>query len=263
MAHLVVLTAGATVVLGVALWTWRRRRVAERMERVARASHELRGALGAIGLAIVRMDGPASNARERRVGLDAVRAQHGRAVLAVDDLDAAHAGSAEPSEPHPRPVDLEPLVRSAVRSWAAVHGRWRIVLDWRAGRPVVRGHEGRLGQALDNLIANALEHGGGPVTIVGRLSGDSVTVSILDHGGGLRRSLETSRPVSWRSRRGHGLVVARQAVELHGGRLRLVRENRGAGVEITLPLTPGAPSANAVAGSRPAPRLPPGVARSA
>jgi signal transduction histidine kinase len=261
MAHLAVLTAGTTVVLAVALWTWRRRRVAVRMERVARALHELRGALGVIGLAIVRLDGPSGDARDRRVGLDAVRAQHGRAVLAVDDLDAAHAGGIEASEPPPRLVDLEPLVRSAVRSWAAVHGRWRIVLDWRAGRPVVRGHEARLGQALDNLIANALEHGGGPVTIVGRLAGGSVTVSVLDRGGGLRRSLEASRPVSWRSRRGHGLVVARQAVELYGGRLRLVRENRGAGVEITLPLTPGAPSA--VAASRPAPRLPPGIARSA
>jgi signal transduction histidine kinase len=241
------LAAGA-----VALVTWRRARVAGRMKRIAHASHELRGALNAIGLALGGMDDPA---------VEALWAQHGRAVLAIDDLDTAHAREQRPSPPmSTAPVDLEALVRQSVRSWAAVHGRWRVVLDWRAGRAIVSGHAARLCQALDNLIANALEHGGGPVTLVGRSAGDSVTVSILDRGRGGGRALEPARAASWRSRRGHGLAIARRAVEDHGGSLRFVRERRGAGVEVRLPLAPGASSPSTAV--RPAPR-PPGVARSA
>jgi signal transduction histidine kinase len=194
--------------------------------------------------------------------LDALRSQHERARLAIDELDAARAGGSPPAQPS-APVDLEPLVRRAVRSWAAVHGRWRVVLDWRAGRPVVDGHAARLAQALDNLIANGLEHGSGPVTIVGRLAGGSVTVTVLDRGAGLRPSSKQMRPSSWRSLRGHGLVIARRAVEQHGGSMRLVRESRGAGIEIRLPLSPG-PSAPARA-QTPAvgPDLPSRLARSA
>lgn len=247
------LAAIAVAAGAVALVTWRRARVAGRMKRIAHASHELRGALSAIGLALGEMDDPVA---------EALRAQHGRAVLAIDDLDTARAREREAPPICTVPVDLEALVRRSVRSWAAVHGRWRVVLDWRAGRAVVNGHAARLGQALDNLIANALEHGGGPATVVGRSAGDSVTVSILDRGSGAGRALELARAASWRSRRGHGLAIARRAVEEHGGSLRFVRESRGAGVEVRLPLAPGASSMSAASSARPAPR-PPGVARSA
>ena len=46
------------------------------------------------------------------------------------------------------------------------------------------GDRGRLGQALDNLIVNALEHGGGPVTVSGALTADTVPVAVLDRGRG-------------------------------------------------------------------------------
>jgi signal transduction histidine kinase len=159
-------------------------------------------------------------------------------------------------------VDVEALVRRSVRSWAAVHGRWRVVLDWRAGRPAVLGQAGRLGQALDNLIANALEHGAGRVTVVGRVTAGSVTVSVLDLGDGLRHTLHDRRTVSWRSRRGHGLAIVRRAVEEHGGGMRLVHESKGTGVQITLPLAPESPAPGAANAAHPAPGSP-GVARTA
>ena len=54
-------------------------------------------------------------------------------------------------------------------------------------------------------------------------------------GAGLTRPLFDIRPRSWQARRGHGLVVARHAVELHGGTLRLVRGPFGSGIEVRLP----------------------------
>jgi len=228
------------------------------MQRVARACHELRGALGAMGLVLARIEtaGPVS----WRETADALRTQQARALLATEDLEAIRERTHESPAGPRSSVDVEALVRRRVRTWAASHGRWRVVLDWRAGRPFVCGDAGRLGQALDNLIANALEHGAGRVTILGRLTSGTVTVSVLDLGDGIRRSLSDLRPASWRSRRGHGLAIVRRAIEDHGGRIHLVRESRGTGVQMSLPLAPEAPAASAPGATLPA-AGPPGLAR--
>ena len=247
-----------TVTAALAL---RRRRLDARLQLIALASHELRGALGAMALALARADAPPLSPRAWRDSVEALRFQQARAVLAADDLDSARGARSTARTEVRSAIDLEALVRSCVRSWAAAHGRWRLVLEWRAARVVVDGHAGRLSQALDNLVANALEHGGGPVTLLGRLAGDFVTVSVLDRGPGVRRSLTDVRAVSWRARRGHGLAIARRAVEEHGGRMRLVRDHRGAGVEISLPISPEAPSTAGSGTALPAPG-PPGLARS-
>ena len=230
------------------------------MQRVARACHELRGALGAMGLVLARVEtaGPVS----WRETADALRTQQARALLATEDLEAVRGQAHEVTAAPRSSVDVEGLVRRRVRTWAATHGRWRVVLDWRAGRPFVCGDAGRLGQALDNLIANALEHGAGRVTIVGRLTAGTVTVSVLDLGDGMRRSLSDLRPASWRSRRGHGLAIVRRAIEDHGGRIQLVRESRGTGVQMSLPLAPEAPAATSSGAALPA-AGPPGLARPA
>jgi signal transduction histidine kinase len=214
-----------------------------------------------MGLALARIeDGPLPGAWRETLG--AVRAQQARALVATEDLEALQTTGAERPEEPQCLVDVEALVRRCVRSWAAVHGRWRVVLDWRAGRPVVLGRAGRLGQALDNLIANALEHGAGRVTVVGRQSAGSVTLSVLDLGDGLRHALIDHRPASWRSRRGHGLAIVRRAVEEHGGAMRLVHESKGTGVQISLPLAPESPVPRAASTGDPAPGAP-GVARTA
>ncbi len=230
-----------------------------RMDRVASACHELRGALTTMHLVLSRIESPVGRGAWWE-NLEVLRVQHARALLAAEDLEG---------NPVPRSVeasssvDLEALVRRCVGSWATVHGRSRVVLDWRAGhRTHVRGDSGRLGQALDNLIANAVEHGAGRVTVMGRLTPGSVTVSVLDLGGGLKRSLKEVRPASWRSRRGHGLAIVRRAVEAHGGRMQLARESCGTGVQIRLPLAPDSPTAAGVGAVLPASGSP-GVARSA
>jgi signal transduction histidine kinase len=238
-----------------------RQRVGARMEGVARACHELRGALAAMGLVLSRIE-TAGRVGPWLEAVDALRTQQARALLATEDLEAARGERREPPVEARSTVDVEALVRRCVRTWGATHGRWRVVLDWRAGRPTVWGEAGRLGQALDNLIANALEHGAGRVTIVGRLASGAVTVSVLDLGDGLRHSLNDLRPASWRSRRGHGLAIVRRAIEDHGGRIQLVRESRGTGVQFCLPLAPESPAAGSSGAVLPA-SGPSGLARSA
>jgi signal transduction histidine kinase len=237
------------------------RKLRARMGTVAFACHELRGALGAMSLAIARMEDVAAPGAWRET-VDALRAQQCRALVATEDLEALRSGAESRPAEGQSLVDMEALVRRCVRAWAAVHGRWRVVLDWRAGRPAVLGQAGRLGQVLDNLVANALEHGAGRVTVVGRVTSGSVTVSVLDLGDGLRHAVNDRAAPSRHGRRGHGLAIVRQAVEDHGGDMRLVHESKGTGVQISLPLAPEAPAGGLTSAVRPASGSP-GVARTA
>jgi signal transduction histidine kinase len=227
--------AGAAAMEGL-----RSRRLVGRLREVALSSHELRGALTALDLALSRVErsaGPADRARVR-----AVRHGYERALSVARDLEAARG--ALPARPAQRPevVDLRDVAERVVQTWTASRppGERPVALDWRAGVALVEGYPLRLTQALDNLVANAIEHGRGPVTVVSRMTGGFVSVCVLDRGAGLLRPIHDFRPRSWQASRGHGLVVARQAVELHGGTLLPVRGPTGSGVELRLPLAPAA-----------------------
>ena len=63
--------------------------------------------------------------------------------------------------PGRRPVAAWPLVRGAVERWRGVAARRErsLALEWEAGQAIVMADPARLAQALDNLLANAIEHG--------------------------------------------------------------------------------------------------------
>ena len=113
---------------------------------------------------------PRARARLRRgelspARLRAIDTELGRAALALEDLDGArHAGAAAGCEL--AAVDLRELLEDAVEAWrpaAAAAARSCAAV---AG-PAVRsaGDRLRLAQAAGNLIANAIEHGGGTVVV--------------------------------------------------------------------------------------------------
>jgi signal transduction histidine kinase len=232
------LLAAGALAGALAVETLRARRLTRRLRGVALCSHELRGALTAIGLALSRIEGH-SEARER-LRLAAVRHGYDRALAVARDLESARGAQPATAVQRPELVDLRDIARRVVEAWSGSvpGGRRTVSLDWRAGAASVQGYAVRLTQALDNLVANAVEHGRGPVIVTGRISGDFVAICVLDRGPGLPRSLDDFRPRSWQSLRGHGLVIARHAIELHGGTLRPVRGPAGAGVEVRLPAGP-------------------------
>ena len=177
-----------------------------RMRLVAEAEHELRGPLQALALAA-----PASCATE----ID-------RARLALADLAAVRAGRRAPRRPEA--VRLDRLVWRAATGWDLVARRagGRVHLDWRAGAVEIRADRGRLAQAVSNLIANAIEHGGGQVRVSGRRTARGVRVEVRDSG------------------RGHGLAIAARAARDAGGSLSAARAGSGTAMSLELPL--GAPS---------------------
>jgi signal transduction histidine kinase len=234
-------------------------RVARRCRKALSAPvHELRGALAAIQLGLLALErrGPAAMIRDR---IDALRMQAERAHVAVEDVDdirlagRSAAGRLEL-------VEAGAVVRRRVAAWSGLAETRRrgVELRWPIGPAVVRADPGRLGQALDNLIVNALDHGGGTVRVTGTFKGQTVRIAVADQGPGITRPLREAMHSPWHGRHGHGLAVAARVAELHGGRLMAAGGRLGSRVEIEIPLAEPAGAATGLPGARsPAPEFEP------
>lgn len=186
-----------------------------RMRLVARAEHELRGPLTSIALG---MEGIAW--MDPR--LEGLLEEVARARTGLADLEAARRGRTPRTGSEV--VRLDRVVWRAVTGWdlAARRAGGRVDLDWRAGPVSVRADRGRLAQAIGNLLANAVEHGGGQVRVTGRRTARGVRIEVRDSG------------------RGHGLGIAARAVRDAGGTLTTAPAGQGTAVAITLPEPPAA-----------------------
>jgi len=195
----------------------RARALVSRLRQQAQPVHELRGVLTALRLGVALIERSAAGAADRLGGL---RAQLERAQLAVTELDSFRLGSLERDAPGTR-LDLGRLVLERAGAWSQLAPAYGALLEarWEAGSAIVLGRRESLGRAIDNLIANALEHAGGRVSIEGERCGDEVRVVIADRGPGLRRPLAKLNQQSSNVQRGHGLAIALDAIEAHGGRL--------------------------------------------
>lgn len=203
-------------------------RVRERRRREAmnRAMHELRRPLQALALA------PVDPARLEPV------------LVALDDLDGVINGTHTCRESEL--VEVRHLAEGVVSRWAgsAPGPAGRPMLRWRAGRARVLGDRTQIARALDNLVANAIEHGRGPIEVVGMRRRGRLRILVRD--GGARR-LEPD-PASLRipagerahrrrdPRHGHGLEIVRGIAAAHGGRFVLRRSAAVTVAALDLPL---------------------------
>lgn len=207
-------------------------RAGRRRSALNEALHELRRPLQVIALA-------GSNP----VGSPPVLESSVRlAAAALERLDREVNGGGLPRPPEE--VELRPLLEAAVRRWQARAslGGAAMKLHWRAGRAVVVGDRVELAQALDNLIVNAIEHGGPGISVSARPYKGRVRIVIADSGRAARPSSRRDTPaeviarLSGRRRHGHGLSVVRQIAAAHDGRFALRRSERGSLALLELPL---------------------------
>jgi signal transduction histidine kinase len=104
------------------------------------------------------------------------------------------------------------------------------------------GERSGLSQALDNLIVNAIEHGGPSIVVEARRRDGWLHVSVADSGRSSRPDSRGESPaevlarLSGRHRHGHGLPVVRQVAAAHGGRFLLRRSEQGSLAVLELPL---------------------------
>ena len=198
------------------------------------ALHELRRPLQAIALAGA---GPVGSP-------PAIESSMRLAAAALERLDREVNGGGSLQRPA-ETVEMRPLLEAAVRRWRARAslGGGSLGLRWRAGRAVVIGDRVGLAQALDNLIVNAIEHGGPTVSIDARPHKGRVRIVIADSGRAARPDARRDTPadviarLSGRRRHGHGLAVVRQVAESHRGRFALRRSEGGSLALLELPLT--------------------------
>jgi signal transduction histidine kinase len=208
---------------------------ADRMEAVARACHELRGPLTAARLGLAAPAGQGVPSPKR---LRAIDTELGRAALALDDLSGAGGG--------PRRlwrldrVDVRLLVADCVEAWqasASAAGR-TVAVGWSGAEAAVWGDRLRLAQAIGNLVANAIEHGRGPVGVEVAVREAMVRVAVCDDGPGLPAPVTelARRPRRGKGARGRGLAIAADVAEAHGGALVSAPAERGARLVLELPL---------------------------
>jgi signal transduction histidine kinase len=256
---LVLWAASTALALALAVTQWRARTA--RLLGVRRACHELRGPITAarLGLQLGARTGELSPASLRALDLEL-----GRAGLALDDLTRPAGRGLLPRREET--VEAAALVHASVLAWrgtAELHGV-QLRDEWVGPPAAVRGDRLRLAQVTGNLIANAIEHGGGEILVRGAAPAGAVRIEVHDGGPGLpaavvrallpprgggagwlrtaggrlgrvlaalaRRAAHRSDPAH-----GHGLVIASQIVAHHRGRLFADPRPRGACVVVELP----------------------------
>ncbi len=199
-------------------------RVRERRRRTAlnRALHELRRPLQALVLA---------GAPEPRVH-DALRLT----VAAVADLDREI--NREPVPADLRPTCLASVVHTTAERWKApAAARERALrVSCHTGGTLVLADPVHLARAIDNLVANALEHGTLRVEICATLGAGTARVAVADGGSPQPASVLASLRGRRDRRRGHGLAVVTEIARKHGGRFFWLRSERGSVAVIELPL---------------------------
>lgn len=234
MTELVQIVAGWPVVLSMAATVAAQSlRAGRRRSALNEALHELRRPLQAVALTVgPQFGGPAGAGEPIEL-----------AAAALERLDREINGG--PLVPALGSVDIAALARSAVARWQArvQVADGSLELRWNAGEALINGDRSALAQALDNLIVNAIEHGGPTIVVAGRLSGGRLRIAVVDSGRATRPRSRRNEParviarLSGRHHRGHGLGVVRRVAADHDGRFALQCSERGSRAVLELPLT--------------------------
>jgi signal transduction histidine kinase len=223
-------------------------RAGRRREALNRALHELRRPLQAVALL------PEGEDRNGRSDGGMAPGKLELALGALDDLDRQINGGEAPLRL--RPMLCRPWVEGALGRWRVAAGSAGspVELRWRAGSAIVLADPRLLAQALDNLIVNAIEHGGPPIRVEASIADARVRIAVVDGGPGVDQRCGESGLTSgprrlvavvrrWRSGglRRHGLEVVAGIAAEHGGRFLVRHGNRGTVAALELPLA-GRPS---------------------
>ncbi|MGO4536142.1 sensor histidine kinase [Leifsonia sp. 2MCAF36] len=232
-------------------------------EFVGLISHELRTPLSSIlgYLELMRDDEDAPLSEEQLQYLSVAERNAHRLLRLVGDLLFTAQVESGRFPLDIKDVELGGVVSASVESAGPVAANAGVTLvsDGPAEPLAVRGDPVRLGQAVDNLVSNALKFtpSGGTVTVSLRRDGEQVVIAVTDTGMGIpavelsqlsqrffRASTATRNAVPGV---GLGLTITKAIVTAHGGRLDIASEEGvGTSISIVLPVETPRPVTEAI-----------------
>lgn len=204
----------------------------------ADVAHELRNPLTAAQSTAESLT-YARTAEQREHCVTQIRAELKRLNRLITDVSNASRLDAELARQINEPVDMSGILTTVVDIFrdlsAAENIDIALDIDQAAassGALHVKGHEGRLGQVVTNLVDNALSfsRAGGRVTVRARRVGGEVEFAVIDNGPGIPADklaqiferFYSDRPASDRTKgknSGLGLSISQEIVVAHGGRI--------------------------------------------
>ncbi len=214
---------------------------------VADASHQLRTPLAALRLRLENLEGELAGADDSAAeDVGGALTEVARLSRLVDGL--LELARAERAVPATEAIDLAAVVEGRVEAWSALAAERQVDLVGEpAGGLVVRSAPGRIDQALDNLLANALEVApvGTSVSVSASVRGDRIELLVSDAGPGMdpeQRARAFDR--FWRPSgadrdggSGLGLAIVARLVAADGGAVSLGESAEG-GLEVAIRLVP-------------------------
>ncbi|MCE9578501.1 MAG: HAMP domain-containing protein [Deltaproteobacteria bacterium] len=200
-----------------------------RREFLANATHELRTPVTAIaGYAETLLGGDVDAATAREF-LTVIGRNTARIARLVDDLLVLERLDARAEIVSERgPVEVGAVIADAVATARAAVPEAAITIEV-AGAPVALGTRDGLDHVVQNLVDNAVRHGGGAVTVRARRDGGRVIVEVADRGPGIapaeqERVFERFYRVGGGRKSGGsglGLAIVKRWVEAMGGAIRI------------------------------------------
>jgi signal transduction histidine kinase len=216
--------------------------------------HDLRTPLGAIYSSATFMLETGELEEPHRTLTARIARSAKRSVTMVGDLldfTRSRLGGGIPVVP--TEVSLGRLVRDVVNEISAAYPERQIRVDT-LGEPRGRWDAARLGQALSNVIGNAVQHGAEGTTVAVEIRGQEEQVAVAVHNRGAvippeqldgifnpmkaRHSPRTASRTGPTGSLGLGLYIAERIVSAHGGRIE-VESSEAGGTTFTVRLPRG------------------------
>lgn len=218
-----------------------------RRELLAGLVHELGRPLGAVRAAIEAiLRGAAREPGVQQELLEGIKDEIDRLKRLLDDLAGLHEQVLGTIELDRRPTAVSEWLVHTLATWregAQAKGLyWQV--DVPPDLPIADIDPERLGQALGNLVSNAIKYTalGGAVTTDAGMDGNTLWIRVSDTGPGIEpREQERIFAPFYRSQTGRrfpkgmglGLTIARDLVTAHGGQLEL-ESTLGKGSQFTI-----------------------------
>lgn len=223
----------------------RRRAIEQQANLLAVTAHELRTPAAVVeGAAGILLGGQVEDPGERAQLVEAMASSAQRIQRLASDLHAASDTHADALSLQPERLSLRGALVAAADRARAVHPHESVAVEVAQDVELVVD-AARLGQALDNLLDNAVRHGRSPVHITGERTNTGVRVLVADSGHGVDQRLETrlfdrfahAGPAGGA---GIGLNLVREIARSHGGDATYLApgDGRRATFVLELPIQP-------------------------